>query len=81
MTKKATYSPYSVITVLYDEFKIQAVKQVTEQGYTVASVSKRLWVFTNSLYNWMKKYGSDSKHYQQMNEQEARRREPWSVGQ
>lgn len=75
MTKKATYSPYSVITVVYDEFKIQAVKQVTEQGYIVASVSKRLWVFTNSLYNWMKKYGSDSKHYQQMNEQEARKRE------
>lgn len=58
-----------------EEFKIQAVKQVTEQGYTVASVSERLGVSTNSLYNWMKKYGSDSKQYQQSSEQEARIRE------
>jgi putative transposase len=34
-----------------EEFKIQAVKQVTEQGYTAASVSERLGVSTNSLYN------------------------------
>ncbi|WP_299796335.1 transposase [uncultured Shewanella sp.] len=55
-----------------EEIKIQAAKQVIEQGHTVASVSEHLGVSTNSLYNWIKKYGSDSKHYQQTSGQEAR---------
>lgn len=58
-----------------EEFKIQAVKQVTEQGYTVASVSERLGVSTNSIYIWMKTYGTDSAHYQKNNKQDARIRE------
>lgn len=58
-----------------DEFKIQAVKQVTEQGYTVASVAKNLGISTNSLYNWMKRFGENSEHYRQTNEQDARIRE------
>lgn len=33
-----------------EEFKIEAVKQVTEQGYPVSQVSSRLGVSTNSLY-------------------------------
>ena len=37
-----------------EEFKIQAVKQVTDQGYSVASVSERLGVTSSSLYNWIK---------------------------
>lgn len=37
-----------------EEFKIQAVKQVTDQGYSVASVSGRLGVTSSSLYNWIK---------------------------
>jgi transposase len=32
-----------------DEFKIDAVKQITERGYSVAEVSKRLGVSTHSL--------------------------------
>ena len=36
-----------------EEFKIQAVKQVTDQGYTEASVSERLGVTSNSLYSWV----------------------------
>lgn len=32
-----------------EEFKIQAVKQVTDQGYSVASVSERLGVTSSSL--------------------------------
>jgi len=36
-----------------EEFKIQAVKQVTDQGYSVASVSERLGVTSSSLYNWI----------------------------
>lgn len=39
-----------------EEFKIEAVKQVTEQGYPVSQVSSRLGVSTNSLYAWVKRY-------------------------
>ena len=38
-----------------DEFKIEAVKQVTERGYSVAEVSSRLGTTTHSLYAWIKK--------------------------
>ena len=38
-----------------DDFKIDAIKQITERGYSVADVSKRLGVSTHSLYSWMKR--------------------------
>lgn len=37
-----------------DEFKQEAVRQVTERGYSVADVSKRLGVSAQSLYKWVK---------------------------
>jgi transposase-like protein len=40
-----------------DEFKIEAVKQITEGGHTVPEVAKRLGVTSNSLYKWVKEYG------------------------
>lgn len=58
-----------------EEFKIQAVKQVTEQGYTTASVAERLGVSVNSLYNWLKKYGDNSESHKQLSDQEARIRQ------
>jgi len=46
-----------------DEFKRDAVAQITERGYPVAEVSKRLGVSAHSLYAWKKKFsgpaGSD----------------------
>lgn len=39
-----------------DDFKIDAVKQITERGYSVAEVSKRLDVSTHSLYQWRKRF-------------------------
>ncbi len=39
-----------------DDFKIDAVKQITERGYSVAEVSKRLGVSTHSLYQWRKRF-------------------------
>ena len=33
-----------------EEFKIEAVKQVTERGYSVADVAERLGTSTHSLY-------------------------------
>ncbi len=40
-----------------DEFKIEAVKQVTERGHSVAEVADRLGITTHSLYAWKAKFG------------------------
>ena len=48
-----------------DDFKRDAVAQITERGYPVAEVSRRLGVSQHSLYGWKKKfsqpYGGDDK--------------------
>ncbi len=36
------------------EFKEEAVRQVTERGYSVGEVSKRIGVSTHSLYKWVR---------------------------
>ena len=43
-----------------EEFKIEAVKQVTDRGYSVADVAARLGTTTHSLYAWLKKYDEPS---------------------
>jgi transposase len=43
-----------------DEFKKEAVKQVTERGYSVSEVADRLGTTTPSLYLWLKKFGEAS---------------------
>jgi len=48
-----------------DDFKRDAVLQITERGYPVSEVSRRLGVSPHSLYAWKKKFsqpsGSDDK--------------------
>jgi len=39
-----------------EEFKRDAVAQVTGRGHSVRDVSGRLGVSTKSLYDWIKKY-------------------------
>lgn len=39
-----------------EEFKIAAIKQVTEHGRPVAEVAARLGVSTHSIYGWLKRY-------------------------
>ncbi len=39
-----------------EEFKIEAVKQVSERGHPVAEVAARLGVTSHSLYQWIKRY-------------------------
>ena len=34
------------------EFKIEAVKQVTDRGYSIAEVSERLGICSKTLYHW-----------------------------
>ena len=41
-----------------EEFKRDAVAQITERGYSVAEASRRLGVSTHSLYAWKKQHGS-----------------------
>ena len=37
-----------------EEFKVEAVKQITERGHAVADVAGRLGVSVHSLYAWQK---------------------------
>lgn len=46
-----------------DDFKLEAVKQVLERGYSQKDVAQNLGISVNSLFNWIKKYG-DSNHKQ-----------------
>jgi len=57
-----------------DEFKIEAVKQVTDRGYSVQEVAQRLGVTTHSLYAWRKKYGQGSHRAAQLDDQQAENR-------
>ena len=54
-----------------EEFKIEAVKQVVDRGYSVADVARRLDVTTHSLYAWIKKHGPDSKKQNAQTEAQA----------
>ena len=40
-----------------DEFKREAVRQVTEKGHPVKEVAERLGMSPYSLYEWIKKHG------------------------
>lgn len=54
-----------------EEFKIEAVKQVTDRGYKVDEVAKRLGVTTKSLYDWIKRYGDGGALHQTITAQQA----------
>jgi len=54
-----------------EEFRIEAVKQVTERGFSAASVARRLDVNSHSLYAWIKKYGKGPEHTVRIDDQQA----------
>ena len=41
-----------------EDFRLDAIKQITERRHSVAYVSKRLGVSTHSLYGRMKQYAA-----------------------
>lgn len=54
-----------------DEFKIEAVRQVTDRGHSVAQVSQRLGVTTHSLYAWLKKFGPEANMHREKADEQA----------
>jgi len=48
-----------------EEFKLEAVKQVTQHQRPVAEVAQRLGVSTHSLYIWAKRYGKSAQQREQ----------------
>ena len=44
------------------EFKIEAVKQVVDRGYSVSSVATRLDITTHSLYAWITDSSTNKEH-------------------
>lgn len=57
-----------------EEFKIEAVRQVTQRGYSVSDVSSRLGITTKSLYDWIKRYGDQDLTHQELTTQQAENR-------
>jgi Transposase. len=53
-----------------DEFKQEAVNQVSVHDYSVAEVSERLGISTKSLYDWLKHF---SKPTEKREEEQARK--------
>jgi len=54
-----------------EEFKIEAVKQVTDRGYKIGEVAKRLGVTPKSMHDWIKRYGDESSQHQAVTAQQA----------
>jgi transposase len=54
-----------------EEFKIEAVRQITERGFAVRDVGDRLGVSAHSLYTWIKQYGMPAEKRVQQQDQSA----------
>ncbi len=56
-----------------EEFKIEAVKQVTERGHGIYSVASRLGITHSSLYAWIRRYGNSPEQqvYEAITDQQA----------
>ena len=53
-----------------EEFKIEVVKQVTDRGYKIGEVAKRLGVTTKSLHFWIQKFGDLGSEHQTITHQQ-----------
>ena len=54
-----------------EEFKVEAVRQVTERGLPVADVAARLGMSAHSLYAWIKRYSKPEAQRKQEDDQQA----------
>lgn len=53
-----------------EEFKIEAVRQVTDRGYKVSDVAQRLGVTPKSLHDWIKRYADQGSQHQTITDQQ-----------
>ncbi len=63
MSKKSKRRSYT------DEFKAEAVKLVTDEGYSVAEAARNLGIHANLLRNWKQKLSAESEQ-QELTEDE-----------
>ena len=54
-----------------EEFKIEAVRQITERGFAARDVAERLGASPNSLYAWIKQFGIPAEKRVQLQDQGA----------
>lgn len=52
------------------EFKLEAIKQITERGYKAIDVAERLGVTSKSLSDWQKKYANPSVQHETITSQQ-----------
>lgn len=58
-----------------EEFKAEAVKQVTDRGYKIGDVANRLGVTPKSMHDWIKKYGNAGSQHQTISSQQGELRQ------
>jgi transposase len=46
----------------YEEFKLEAVRLVLEEGHSVASVERKLGTGQGVIYNWVHQFTDDPEH-------------------
>lgn len=56
-----------------EEFKIEAVKQITERSHRVADVSARIGVSQHSMYKWIKAHSAPASSMDWMQERSIHR--------
>ncbi len=59
-----------------EEFKLEAVKQITQHQRPVAEVAQRLGVSTHSLYVWVKQHGTSAQQREQDSNEASRAAAP-----
>ena len=52
-----------------EEFKIEAIQQITQRGHKVTELTARLGVSQHSLYKWIKAYGQSPEQRQAQSSQ------------
>jgi transposase len=58
-----------------EEFKAEAVKQITDRGHAVADVAARLGVSGHSLYQWVKQYNVPAAQREAIKDQQGELRQ------